>query len=184
MSVVTLVKYYQQPQASKPLITFLSQIREGTYGYKVDRLRDMYHRGVEKHFDEQKRRIPYFSVAANFKIKGSRKELISYSGFVLLEIPYLNDRDKASVKELLAQSPYVFAYFDNVLKLGLCIIVKTTASVENHWQAFKQIRKCFINLTGVQRFSMNGSDLFYTVQFSFDKKMYVNLEALHFPFKG
>jgi len=183
MSVVTLVKYHERPKASKPLVTFLTQIQHGTYCYKVERLRDMYHRGVEKHFDEEKRRIPYFSVAANYKVKGSKKELISYSGFVVLEIPYLNERDKASVKELLQQNDYVFAFFDNVLKLGLCIIVKTTASVEHHAKAFKQIRKYFMDLTGVQRFSKNGKDLFHTVQFSFDKKMYLNLMALHFAFR-
>jgi len=180
MSVVTLVKYYQQPEASKPLVTFLTQIQQGTYADKVERLRDMYKRGLETQFDEQKRRIPWFCISANFKVADGQRKLITYSGHVVLEMPYLNDRDKRSVKELLIQNENVLAFFDSALGLGLCVVVKVATGPEEHELTFERVRKYFVRLTGVQRISELGKDLFHTVQLSFDEEMYLNVEAKAF----
>ena len=89
MSIVTLFGYPKRVVSVLPLITFISQIKRGKYEDMIERFRDMHLRELDTLIDSQRRMIPKFSIAGNFKIENRQLEIINYSGYLFFEIKYL-----------------------------------------------------------------------------------------------
>ena len=117
--------------------------------------------------------IPRFSVAGNFVMKRERLEMVSYSGNLLLEIPYMNERDMKDVKSLLRKDPFVLACFENALKCGLVILVNGNSTPERHHINFKLAVKYYEKLTGAKFLGLSGKWKTATCMVSMDEDIYI-----------
>ncbi len=181
MSIITLFNYFKKPEQYLPLINVLNQIKTGKYQKLVQDLRDYYEQDLGSDFDAQLRVIPRFSVSGNFRTKDDQLSLVSYSGNLLLEIPYLNQSDLKTVKMLLVNDPYVMACFENALSTGLVLIVNSNGQEEDHKMMFRIAVKYYQSLTGVKRFSFDGGNIDHTVMVSLDAYAYISESAIPFP---
>lgn len=180
MSVITLFDYFKRPKSCLPLLNILHQIKNGKYKRKIENLRKFYEENIGSEYDQQQKIIPRFSVAGNFRMEEEQLEMVSYSGNLLVEIPYLNLRDLKTVKMLLANDPCVMACFENALGNGLVFIVRSNGTVEEHQLMFRLAVKYYKKLTGVTHFSSEGKNLSHTCMVSLDEHTYISLESESF----
>jgi hypothetical protein len=180
MSVITIFDYFKRVKSCLPLVTIFMQIKTGKYKSKIENLRRFCEEDVGDTYDQQKKVVPLFSVAGNFKTINEKLEMISYSGNLLLEIPYLNERDLKTVKMLVANDPYVMACFESALGNGLVFIIRSNGVVEEHEVMFKLALKYYKSLTGVNHFSMEGKSIRHICMVSLDEHAYIGMEAKSF----
>jgi|GEM_PF-1915435 len=173
MSIITIFNYYGRPKKVLPLYNLLNQIKTGKYRYLVERLRSCYEDDPDDEFHSLKRVLPSFSVAGNFVLKRDKFKMVSYSGNLLLEIPYLNSRDRKSVKALLRKDPFVIACFENALNTGLVILVHGSGIPEMHAINFKSAVRYYRRLTGEKVFSSEGKRIRATCMVSLDEDIYI-----------
>ena len=110
-------------------------------------------------------------------------ELVSYSGYVFLEIPYLTLADRVLFRLMTREDPYVFACFKNTIGFGLVLMVKVDCEVEEHRRAFYQLKQYFKAAFGTDRIAANGEDYKALCLMSYDVDLYLNLEAKVFSVK-
>ncbi len=180
MSIVTIFDYYKKPVVRKPLVNILYQIKTGRFKKLINQLRYYDHNGFDRAFEALKKVIPQFTVSGNFKMERDRLELVSYSGFLLMEIPYLNDKDLNSVKSLLIQDPFVSACFVNAVGSGLVFLVHSSMDSSKHEELFRYAVNYYKQLTGVEDFSMKGIQPTHTCMFSLDEDAYIEFNAVEF----
>ena len=181
MSIITMFDYFKQPIASYPLINILYQIRSQKYRKAVMNLRNAFIEDLDAAFDNQKRALFRFSVSGHFKMIKDQLDLISYSGFMILEIPYINKPDLKSVKQKLSKDPYIYACFENALGIGLVFIIKSSVGIDKHAEVFQRAKRYYTHQTGVKRFSSNGESIEHNCMMTIDEKIHINLEAIPFP---
>ena len=180
MSVITIFNYYNRPKKILPLYNVLNNIKTEKYRYLVQRLRDCYEDDPGGEYDSLVQIIPRFSVSGNFTLEKEKMRMVSYSGNLLLEIPYMNERDRKSVKELLIKDPYVLACFENALRSGLVILVHGNGKPDSHYSKFKLAVKYYQKLTGAKVFDLAGMRAKHTCMVSMDKDIYIGLESVPF----
>jgi len=156
-----------------PLFNILNQIKTGKYRYLIERLRYSHEHDPGDECNELDRIIPRFSVSGNFIMKKEKLEMVSYSGNLLLEIPYINERDRKDVKALLRKDPFVLACFENALKCGLVILVNGTSTPEKHSTNFKLAVKYYEKLTGARFLGFSGKWKTATCMVSLDEDIYI-----------
>ena len=181
MSIINIFRYHKRPVASKPIINVLYQIKSGKFQWAIKNLRSAYHRGADTEFNAIKNSILQFSVSGNFRMKNDRLHLSSYSGLMLLQIPYFNPRDHASVRKALIEDPFVMAVFTNAMGNGLEIIVKTKADLATHPKFFRHLLTYYQRVTGVRTFSKAGKDIDVGCMVSSDPEIHMDLFAKAFP---
>ncbi len=172
--------YFRRPKSCLPLINVLMQIKMGKYKTKIENLRRYFDEDLWDDYGQQEKRIPLFSVAGNFRFVKSKIEMVSYSGNLLLEIPYLNKRDLKSVKMLVANDPYVMACFENALGSGLVFIVNSNGVVEEHKMMFELALRYYKSLTGVNNFSLSGKSILHTCMVSVDAHAHIAIKTESF----
>jgi len=154
MSIVTKFKYPRLVIASMPLISFISQIKKCKYEPVVEQLRYYDLHNYDSQFAAQRRLIPRISIAGNFKSNDFEIELISYSGFLFYEIPYLHPKEFDATRKALMSNPYVFASFRNVMGCGLCFIIKSVEGQKKHKEVFRRCHKYFSRKLNTKRISI------------------------------
>lgn len=184
MSIVTLFQYPKKVVSVQPLITFIGRIKRGKYQGMVERLRDMYHRELDTLFDSQRRMIPKFSIAGNFKSDNFNLELISYSRYLFFEIGYLNYKEREFAEQWLKRNPYVFASFKNALGHGICFIVKTDGELDDHPKVFKRAHRYFSKKLKTKRLSKDGDNIQHLCMMSYDPDAHLNLASIPFPLRA
>lgn len=177
MSIVTMFNYFKRPKTCLPLASVLMKIKTGTYRRKIGNLRRYYEEDWGDDYDHQKKVIPLFTVSGNFRMVNEKIKMVSYSGNLLLEIPYLNERDLKTVKMLVANDPFVMACFESALGNGLVFIVRSNGVAEEHKEMFALALKYYKSLTGVRNFSLGGKSIIHTCMVSADEHAYIGMEA-------
>ena len=180
MSIITIFDYFKRPVQYLPLINVLHQIKTSTYFEQIKKLRKYHVEDSGMYYDNQVKVIPRFSVSGNFRTVEGQLKLISYSGNLLLEIPYLNASDLKTVRMLLSDDPFVLAIFENALGTGLVFIVNSNSRIEDHSLLFRNAMKYYQKLTGIKRFSNDGESHEHTVIVSQDAHTYIAKEAVPF----
>ena len=181
MSIVSIFEYYQKPSTSRSLYQILKQIKAGHFAEWIDELRYYYEEDLDAHFRNHKMTTPSFSVAGNFKLYKGEKQMISYSGHVVLEIPFLPEEDMLSIRKLIKEDPHIVAFFTNALGTGLNIILKTGTTLASHGKAFYHIKRNYEAVIGVNNISIEGASVEHLTMISFDPKCHINYEAVAFP---
>ena len=180
MTIITLFNYNNEPQNMLPLYNILNQIKTEKHKRIIEKFRNSHQNDIGGEFDSLARIIPRFSVSGNFILKDDQMKMVSYSGNLFLEIPYLNDQDMQSVKFILRKDPYVIAFFENALKSGIVILVCSDGELKKHKANFQLAVKYYQAITGVKNFSSGGILADSTCLISSDKEAYIGLEALPF----
>jgi hypothetical protein len=184
MSRVTLFGYPKRVISVQPLLTFISKIKRGNYEDIIERFRDMHFRELDTLLESQRRQIPKFSIAGNFKSDSHHLKLINYSGYLFFEIKYLHPKEYENVRSLLYRNPYVFASFKNTLGHGICFILKSEEGIESHTKIFRRAYGYFENKLGTKRLSKAGEDLQHLCTMSFDLRAQVNIASIPFPLRA
>ena len=177
MTIITIFSYYDNPKSMLPLHNVLHQIKTGKHRSLIERFRHCYDNDPGDEYDSLSKIIPRFSVSGNFIIKRDKLKMISYSGNLLLEIPYLNEQDRKSVKKLLKKDPFVMACFENALKSGLVILVKGNGGPERHQTNYRLAVKYYKNLTGAKFFALGGMRFSHTCMVSLDEDIHIKVGA-------
>ncbi len=181
MENTTIFNYFKIPISSQLLSTTLLLIKGEIYKPLVEELRQFYWQDLDAAYDRQMRIMPRFSVSGNFTLIDGKLTLASYSGYIALEIPYLNELDRLSVKNQLHFDPFVTACFTNALGVGLVIIAKTETGPEQHQQVFHRMASYFEQITGIHRVAVFGDSIDHSILISEDPELYLNLQATPFP---
>ena len=184
MSIVTKFKHPRLVVAAMSLISFISQIKKRKYETVVEQLRYFDQNNLENQFTSQRRLIPRISIAGNFKSNDYEIELISYSGFLFFEIPYIHPKEYETIRKTLMTNPYVFASFRNVIGCGICFIIKSGEPQEKHKEVFRRCYKYFSKILNTKRISQDGRDLDHLVLMSSDEKTHLNVAAISFRFNS
>jgi hypothetical protein len=184
MSIVTLFGYPKRVISAQPLLTFISKIKRGYYEDIVERFRDMHLRELDTLIEPQRRQIPRFSIAGNFKLETHQLKLINYSGYLFFEIKYLHPKEYEHVRSLLYRNPYVFASFKNVMGHGICFILRSEEGIESHVKIFRRAYRYFEKKLGTKRLSKAGEDIQHLCTMSCDTKAHVNIASIPFPLRA
>lgn len=184
MSIVTKFKHPKLVLSAMPLISFIGQIKNRKYETEVEQLRYYDQHNFETQFTMQRRLIPRISIAGNFKSNDYELELISYSGFLFFEIPYIHPKEYEPIRKTLMTNPYVFACFRNVMGCGICFIIKSAEGQEKHKEVFRRCHKYFSKKLNTKRISQDGRDIDYLVLMSSDKDAHLNIAAIPFHFNA
>ena len=75
MSVITIFNYFKRPQSCLPLVNVLMQIKNGKYRRKIESLRRYHEENRDDDYERQKKVIPLFSVAGNFKTEDEQLQM-------------------------------------------------------------------------------------------------------------
>lgn len=183
MSIVTLFGYPKRVLSAQPLLTFIGKIKRGNYEDVVERFRDMHLRELDSLIASQRRQIPKFSIAGNFKPDAQHLALIDYSGYLFFEIKYLHPKEYENVRSLLYRNPYVLASFKNTLGHGICFILKSEEGIESHAKIFRRAYRYFEKKLGTKRLSKAGEDITHLCMISFDLKAHINIASIPFPLR-
>ena len=184
MSIVTLFGYPKRVVSAQPLLTFISKIKRGNYEDMVERFRDMHLRELDTLIEPQRRQIPKFSIAGNFKLDAHHLKLINYSGYLFFEIKYLHPKEYEYVRSLLFRNPYVFASFKNVMGHGICFILRSEEEIESHAKIFQRAYRYFEKKLGTKRLSKAGEDIQHLCTMSYDLKAHINIASIPFPLRA
>ena len=182
MSIVTLFKHPKMVVAALPLISFISQIKKERYKTLVEKLRYYDEHNYDTQFTSQRRLIPRISIAGNFRSNDHEIKLISYSGFLFFEIPYLHPNEYDLMRHALMMNPYIFASFKNVMGCGICFVIKSVEGIEKHNDIFRRAHKYFSKKLGTKRISQDGRDLDHLILMSSDAEAHLNIAAVPFHF--
>lgn len=184
MSIVTQFKYNKLVVCAKPLITFISQIKSEKYEKEIEQLRYYDQNNFEAQYTSQRRMIPRISIAGNFKSDMYSMEMISYSGFLFFEIPYIHPKEYETKRQSLITNPYVFAAFRNAMGCGICFIIKSAEAKKKHKEVFRRCYKYFSRKLDTKRISQDGRDLDHLVLMSSDKDAHLNIASIPFHFNA
>ena len=110
---------------------FLSDILSGKYQDLVLAVRTAKDKKAKDLL--KKKTLPCVTISGSFSARNDAS-LRAHSGFLAIDLDNLNEQ-KEAVKSILIQDPYVYAAFDSVSGLGLCLLIKIEG--ERHLDAFE-----------------------------------------------
>ncbi len=178
MSILSILSpNRRQVVARKPLLNILRQIQSGDYQTEINQLREYSLHHPELSEDLRHDLIPWFSIAGHFKKRGPLWDLITYSQQLLLELTHLSEVEMVQAKEQLSNNDFVLACFKNAEGTGLCCIIATNGTLEQHSQSFQILRSYLLEYLGIERISEKGRALEYCCRFSWDPELYLNWDA-------
>ncbi len=182
MSITTLFRKSDRHCTSRAMLSVLLQMKNGAISeHKSDQITNSTPTIETKNLVVQPEFA--FSPSAHFYGGRSYKHLISYSGFIHLEIVNTSLQEKRRVELLACMNPYVYACFNNPGKNGYFLIVKVDSPLPFHIMAFIKVHEYFKRHMGV---SIRDSDMRINrlCPCILDPEMYINLESKAFPVLG
>ncbi len=124
-----------------------------------------------------------FTPSGHFYGGRSKKNLITYSRFIHLEINNLSKNEMNRTIQLAQSNPYTYACFKNPGKNRLFLIAKVDSPLHYHVVAFIKLHNYFKRYLGVR---INDADMRITrlCPCIFDREMYINTASIPFPVLG
>lgn len=163
------------PYEQKPLDQILLQI-DGCVERGVDLCRKLYKAGDMEAYNEKKKKLKCFTVSGRFEGGRKGENLKEYSGFIVLDIDNLSEEQVLSIKQKVCSMPLTFCCFISPSEKGLKILVQVNSKVEQHAQAFNQLKSLYEKELGVE-IDKSGKDVNRLCIYSCDSKIYANEEA-------
>ncbi|MFD2285805.1 hypothetical protein GJU39_22220 [Pedobacter petrophilus] len=166
----------------------LDMIKNGTYKKQVDRLRGYLAAGDRDTYDQEKRKLPAVTFAADFTEKRKRQSIAVYNGLCVLDIDKLTAEQLEQVKMQFADDPYVFTFWESPSMAGVKGLVHfefpadTLAAQINfhHTYGFRKIYDYFLEKYGIA-LDTSGSDVTRLCFFSHDPLLFLQDKILSFP---
>ncbi|MEO0777672.1 MAG: BT4734/BF3469 family protein [Bacteroidota bacterium] len=165
---------------SKALLQILHHIQTGRYRHEVQQVRDFCHHHPELADDWRHDQLPWFAPSGRFKKRGPLWELVRYSHHLFLEWSLRSDRERHWLRDQLRLNPFVLACFRNAEGSGLCAIVSTDGSADEHGAYLRQLHTYFHAQTGLHPHPDRGLPLEYCCRLSWDPDLHYRAEAQTF----
>ena len=169
------ISYYNSTKEYKnqkeELSSLLNRIRDGEWKDEVSTLRHHLENDEKKEAMMIKGSLPAFTHNATFNDQRKLDYIDTYNGLIGLDYDKVDDVEELKTKVMTI--PYTYTAFISPSGNGLKVFVRTTASIENHKEAFNLIRRHYDEVVGVES---DGSvqDISRLCYVSYDKDLYLN----------
>ena len=169
------ISYYNSTKEYKnqkeELSSLLNRIRDGEWKDEVSTLRHHLKNDEKKEAMMIKGSLPAFTHNATFNDQRKLDYIDTYNGLIGLDYDKVDDVEELKTKVMTI--PYTYTAFISPSGNGLKVFVRTTASIENHKEAFTLIRRHYDEVVGIES---DGSvqDISRLCYVSYDKDLYLN----------
>lgn len=154
------------------IVKIFDAIKKGLYKKQIEHVHTL-----KGGYSENKKKLPCFTPSGTFRIRCDW-DLLEYSQIVHLDYDNIL-LGAALFRDRIAKSPYCLAAFVSPSGLGVKVFVRVNSSVDQHVQAWSQVRKVFDELAGVAS-DTTGRNLSRLCFVSADKGLFYNPDAQTF----
>lgn len=166
----------------------LQQIKSQSYRKQVLSLRNLLKAGDLEGYGMGKRHLPAVTFCGTFDKVRKKENLLCYNHLIVLDIDKLSIGERARVRDVLLQCPYVFAFwaspsgkgFKGLVALDYQIDWQSGALEKAHKSAFQLVRDYF-ETTHQVLLDESGSDLTRLCFLSYDPDLILKSEITVFP---
>ena len=159
----------------------LKHIKNGRWQTQVNEIRDLINRNENEKASVLKKTLPAFTPSGTFNERRKKENIDSYSG--LLHLDYDKVEDVESLKEIIVKIPFTYSAFISPSGKGLKVIVNTDAFLENHTEAFNELRAYYDEIVGLDS-DKSVKDVTRLCFVSYDPKLYLNQLAKIFTIRN
>ncbi|MFT2010827.1 VapE domain-containing protein [Pontibacter sp. 13R65] len=177
---VSLFKNFNQVQENQPIGQILQSIKSGTYKQQVEQVRLFLQEERMQEYERAKKNLPAFTPCGEFLGGRKMEHLQHYANLVVLDLDKLHVDELSAAKERASKEPYTYAAFTSPSGNGLKILVCVSSAVQEHKQAYSQVKAYYASLLGL-KIDESGSDVTRLCFVSYDSDLYLNDSALIFP---
>lgn len=124
---------------------FLINIKKGAWKSHAERIREIADHNERQ--DLKRQILPSVTVSGTFS-RREDKALIKYSGFLAIDIDYLDESDYPNVWKSIISDQHTYAAFKSVGGQGICVIIPTT-DPSSHKDHFRWAEKHYLNLADI-----------------------------------
>lgn len=149
----------------------LKHIKNGRWQTQVNEIRDLINRNENEKASVLKKTLPAFTPSGTFNERRKKENIDSYSG--LLHLDYDKVEDVESLKEIIVKIPFTYSAFISPSGKGLKVIVNTDAFLENHTEAFNELRAYYDEIVGLDS-DRAVKDVTRLCFVSYDPNLYLN----------
>jgi hypothetical protein len=171
LPLVSVFEGFNRPVADKKLVDILVEIRDGLYKDQVEKVREALTLGNKSQAGRLKKQLPAFTPSALFDGGRKMEYLLSYSGFLILDLDHLDEVESAFAR--IVSSPYAFSCFRSPGGKGLKVLVEITSSSDHHELAFDQVATYFEKLLHLA-IDRSGKDVTRLCFVSSDPSLFIN----------
>lgn len=149
----------------------LKHIKNGRWQTQVNEIRDLINRNENEKASVLKKTLPAFTPSGTFNERRKKENIDSYSG--LLHLDYDKVEDVESLKEIIVKIPFTYSAFISPSGKGLKVMVITDAFLENHTEAFNELRAYYDEIVGLDS-DKSVKDVTRLCFVSYDPELYLN----------
>ena len=149
----------------------LKHIKNGRWQTQVNEIRDLINRNENEKASVLKKTLPAFTPSGTFNERRKKENIDSYSG--LLHLDYDKVDDIESLKENIIKIPFTYSAFISPSGKGLKVMVITDAFLENHTEAFNELRAYYDGIVGLDS-DKSVKDVTRLCFVSYDPELYLN----------
>lgn len=168
----------------------VSTIGSSKYRDMVEEIRRTFQEQGEKAANEKKKELPSVTFSASYRGGRSSATLISYQGYIVVDIDHLNQEELTRILSLAKECKHTRIAFISPKGMGLKIIVRvcrpdgtlpeTIQEIEDfHNAAYNKVASFYAQLCQVE-IDTSGQDVGRTCLFSHDPHIYFNPDASAF----
>lgn len=168
----------------------VSTIGSSKYRDMVEEIRRTFQEQGEKAANEKKKELPSVTFSASYRGGRSSATLISYQGYIVIDIDHLNPEELTRILSLAKECKHTRIAFVSPKGMGLKIIVRvchpdgtlpeTIQEIEDfHNAAYNKVASFYAQLCQVE-IDTSGQDVGRTCLFSHDPHIYFNPDASAF----
>lgn len=124
-----------------------------------------------------KERLPSFTVSATFKDRRIKENVKDYNG--LIHLDYDGIENPEELKDQVSKLETTFCAFTSPSGKGLKVFIKTNARLENHEEAFNELKHLYDTYAGINS-DKSVKDVTRLCYASSDPCLYLNNESIEF----
>ena len=176
MTAVSTFKNFSNWITNCNLDTILNDIKQGKYEEQISKIRSLLKLDKKEEADFLKKQLDGFTTSGTFDNGRTANEIVSYSGFLILDIDNLTEQQLQHTIKTARVAPYTYACFVSPSGSGLKIIVQVDSKKEVHKEAFKQAAEYYEQALDVE-IDASGSDLSRLCFMSYDPECFLKKDA-------
>ncbi|TKC00176.1 DUF3987 domain-containing protein [Pedobacter cryophilus] len=176
MENISIFKNLVDHQTEESFEHIFNQIQNDTFKNQIENIRLKLKKGKTVEADKLKKSLPAFTTSGSF-LNGRKAKLITtYSQYIILDIDDLMAINVETVKNKAALAPYTYCAFISPSGLGIKVIAKTNANLEQHHDAYIQLCN-YYEIALETTIDQSGKDVSRLCFFSHDPEIFINSSA-------
>ncbi|MBD3638519.1 MAG: DUF3987 domain-containing protein [Crocinitomicaceae bacterium] len=175
MATATVYKNFTQIVEHRSLLLITKDIQEGKYQGEIEQIRRCLEDGKKDEADKLKKQLPAFTASGKFEGGRTAEMLQQYSGFIILDLDKLNEKQLGDALNIARIAVYTFCCFRSPSGNGLKILVEVDSDAENHVTAYNQVADYYERALNLE-IDRSGKDIPRLCFFSSDPDCYRNIQ--------